>query len=458
MQSVRDVEKAKTAGDDEGVAMRDADEATRDARETGAAETSAVHERPRADDSGPYHAPKAGKKPSSRFVALARGVYVGFMLLQLVFIGVFLLVGPWWALRGGLPGAVLLLAGLGLFFDFRGLDVLLERAPAAVRRGCMRVAVASHLVAIGWALVLMLRPIDPAWTLLPDSENWSDPIVAFAGDDGFVVHTGGGRVWGRTVDGWRDLGEPPGGRSWEFLAGSDGALWSAPRGTPRLDRRDPATGQWRSLGRPDGELKSLAVGEGELLVTVGGALHRLDMAEGTWSKEQSLAGRVEQAALGGGTAVALGGSWWSRGGTGAWVESPRPEGLSWYYPAVGGGGWRYAWCSGMWSSDLRVAPPGQPFAPRTPPTPDLRVVVPHPESGARVVAGSWGQGVWASDDGGATWSALGLERVQVRSLAVDWRRSVVCAASSNTIWNRGVFCRDLPHGQPSGAATTTGSP
>ena len=166
-----------------------------------------------------------------------------------------------------------------------------------------------------------------------------------------------------------------------------------------------------------------------------------------------MTGRVESLALGGGTAVALGASWWSREGQGGeWVEDTPSDKDGYYYAAVGGRGWRYAWHSGMWSSDLHVAPPGRSFERRTPPAPDVRVIVAHPDDGARVVAGSWGQGVWGSDDGGATWTALGLERVQVRSLAVDWRRGVVCAASSNTIWDRGVFCRNVPHGQPSGAA------
>jgi len=381
----------------------------------------------------------------------ARAFYRGFMILQLAFIGVFVLVGPWWALRGGLTGAVLLLAALGLFFDTRALGELLAWAPAWLQRWAIRLAVASHVIAAGWALVWMWRPIDPAWTPLAGAEDWNDPIIVFSVVDGFVVHTGGGRTWAWSDDAWRDLGEPPGGRSWEFHAGRDGALWTAPRGTARLDRRDPSTGRWHTLGRPAGELSSLAVGADELLVAVSGALHRFDMAQRTWSKEQGPTGRVESLAFGGATAVALGWSWWSREGLGEWVDVTPPDRDGYYYAAVGGRGWRYAWHSGIWSSDLHVAPPGRSFERRTPPAPDVRVIVADPDDGTRVVAGSWGQGVWGSDDGGATWMPLGLDRVQVRSLAVDWHRGVVCAASSNTIWDRGVFCRNVPHGQPSGA-------
>jgi hypothetical protein len=403
----------------------------------------------------------AGVRDGGRVYWLLRGLwrlFVGFLLLQLVVIGAFVLVGPWWALRGGLLAGALLIAGLGLLFDLRGLDLLLEWTPAPVQRACVRVAVASHLVAAGWAIASMLRPLDPAWVMLPGSDEWSDPLVVFAGDDGFVVQTGGGHMLAWTGAGWRSLGEPPGGRAWEFVAGPDGALWTAPRGVARLDRRDPGAGEWRSLGRPPGELTDLAIGDDELLVAVGGALHRLDMSQRSWSKVHEVTGRIGGVAVGGGAALAVGSRWWSRDAAGVWTDVT-PAGVTgrWTSPAVGGG-WRYAWHSGLWSSDLRAAPSGRSFEPRTPPAPDLRVLVVDPADGSRVLAGSWGQGVWGSTDGGESWSALGLERVQVRSLAVDWRRGVVCAASSNILWGRGVYCRDLPSGQSSVDTMATGTP
>lgn len=44
--------------------------------------------------------------------------------------------------------------------------------------------------------------------------------------------------------------------------------------------------------------------------------------------------------------------------------------------------------------------------------------------------------------------SLGLDPVQVRSVAVDGGRGWVCAASSNLLLHGGVFCRDVP-GHPS---------
>ncbi|MDC0718452.1 hypothetical protein [Nannocystis bainbridge] len=393
---------------------------------------------------------------------LVRAAVGGYRLgsyVMLAFIGAVLLIAPWWALSG-IPVMAVLFAALGVWFDVGALDDLFAWTPARLRWVIVRLAILSHLVAGVWGVVAWARPIDPSWTLLAGSEEWNSPRIVFSSVDGFVVQAGGGNVWAHGDDGWRDLGGPPGGDAWEFCAAPDGTLWTAPRGTARLDQRDPATGRWRSLGRPPGELRSLAVGASELFAVVDGALHRLDMAKGTWSEEQ-FEGRVHTVALGGGTAVALGTAWWSREGeAGEWLSEPAPEAIVYFYGAVAGG-WRYARHGNIWSTDLRVAPPGRLFEPRTPPVSDMRVMVPDPADGSRVIAGSWGEGIWASDDGGATWTALGLERVQAGGLAVDWRSGVVCVASHNTIWDRGVYCRRLPLGHPSAGSelmAPTGSP
>lgn len=384
------------------------------------------------------------------FVRGVRRVVVGYKLAQLVVVGVFLLAGPWWTLGAGLPGAAVLLAGLGLLFDWRALAVLLAWLPVWAQRVGVRLAVTSHLAAATWAAMLLIQPVDPAWTALVGTEDWSDPRLAFAGDGALVVLAGSGRVHRWTGAGWQDLGACPGGFAWEFHGGPDGALWSAPRDQPQIARRDPETESWQRIDRPPGDLGKMSVGSGELLVQIGGLLHRYDMFLKTWSKVQVVVGAVYGVALGGGSAVALGSRWWSRE-AGQWIDVTPPGELGRAQGAVGGGGWRYAASGGLWSGDLRVARPGQKFQPAPAPATDVRVLAADPVDGRRVVAGSWGQGVWFSEDGGQNWAELGLQRVQVRSLVVDWSRHVVCAGSSNLIWNRGVLCRDLPHGQPSGA-------
>lgn len=381
-------------------------------------------------------------------------VVAGVTIVQLVFIGVFLLVGPWWTLVTGLPGAAMLLAALGLLFDWHALEVLLAWLPAWARRFGVRLSALAHLTVLLGGVWLVTRPIDPAWELQPGTDGVSDPILALRPDGALLVHGGGGSVRRQGDDGWwYDLGAP-GFFGWEFHATPDGALYVAPRDMQRIDRYDPKEESWRAIGRPQGELRSLAVGTGELLAAIGDRLHRLDMSERTWSQVQAVSGPIYTVALApeGDGALALGGRWWSREG-GAWVDvTPPDEDLGFPNAAsIGGGGWRYVVLGGFMGGDVYAAGPGEGFRRLGPPAGDVRVMVPDPGRGERVLAGSWGQGVWVSLDGGGSWAPLGLERVQVRSLVVDWRRGQVCAASSNLMWDKGVFCRENFGGQASGA-------
>ena len=387
----------------------------------------------------------ASSSAGMRAESFIRGIHrfvVGVMLVKLAVLGVFVLVGPWMALRSGLPGAAVLIAGIGLLFDWRALDVLLERLSARAQRAVVRTSVAVHLAALAIGGVLVVWPLDPAWTLLSGSEPASDPRLVFGADGALVMHTGAGQLLLRRETDWWDLLGPR-EFAWEFRVGPDGSLWTAPRGVQRIDRYDPRTDSWRAIGRPEGELDSLAVGTGELLAAIGGRLHRADMVLGTWSEVQEVGRRVRGVALapGGDLALVCAERWWEREG-GEWVDvTPDEPDLGFPDPFVGGGGWRYVLDGGVWSGSLWAAPPGDGFRRVTLPVPDVRVLAADPKDGRRVVAGSWGQGVWFSEDAGETWSSGGLERVQVRSLAVNWARGEVCAASSNLIFSRGVFCR-----------------
>lgn len=372
-----------------------------------------------------------------RFVA-------GFTLLQVAIIVVFVTFGPWWALHGGLAGAAALTASLGLLCDWRALDVLLQWLPRRAQRAVVRASAAAHFAALAAAGWLLVQPTDPAWRLLEGTDTWSDPILASAGDGSLVVLAGAsGAALQREGEGWRDLGGP-GLFAWEFRAGPGGSLWSAPREVDRIDVYEPGRG-WRAFGRGGRSLEGLAVGTGELLAVIDGALVRHDMTRGTWSKVAEVGPHVRGVALApdGDLALALarGGFWERRGGAWARASGSDPE-VGFGDAYVGGGGWRYVIVGGaLLTSTLYAAPPGEGFARVEAPGGELRILVAHPEDGRRIVVGSWGQGVWASQDGGRTWSDLGLHQVQVRALAVDWGRGTVCAGSSNLIFRRGVFCR-----------------
>lgn len=374
-------------------------------------------------------------------------VFAGFMLLPVAVIGAFVTVGPWWALRGGLAGAAALIGALGLLFDWRALDVLLEWMGPRPRRVAIQVSVAGHLAALTAAGFLLMRPVDPSWRLLEGTGSWSDPRLVLGADGVLVALTGQPRGARRLGDaGWVELGGPD-DFAWEFHAGDDGALWSAPRSVARIDVLGLGGSEWRSIARGGQELESLAVGSGEVLAAVDGSAFHYDVARARWSRIE-VEGRIHSVAVAAdGVALALGSRWWERAG-GGWREVEAPEGGGFAEAFVGGGGWRYALIGGVWQGSLYVARPGEVFSRAEVPVADPRVLAAHPREGARVVMSSWGQGVWVTDDGAGAWRSLGLDQIQVRSVAADWARGSVCAASSNLLLHGGVFCRDMP-GHPS---------
>ena len=113
--------------------------------------------------------------------------------------------------------------------------------------------------------------------------------------------------------------------------------------------------------------------------------------------------------------------------------------------ALGGQGWSYVYEGGMFSGSLVAAGPGSTdFRPRPLPAIGACVLLADPEDGRRLWLGSWGQGVFHSGDSGLHWEDLGLQSVEVRSLAIDARHRRLFAASSNLMLRRGIYVRTLP--------------
>src|SRR5690606_28788425 len=105
--------------------------------------------------------------------------------------------------------ATVLLAALGLLFDWRALASLLAWLPPWARRVGVRLAIAMHLSAATWAALLLVQPPDPAWTMLTGTEDWSDPRLVFDRDGALVVLSSSGRVRRWAGDSWHDLGPCP---------------------------------------------------------------------------------------------------------------------------------------------------------------------------------------------------------------------------------------------------------
>jgi hypothetical protein len=379
-------------------------------------------------------------------LALVHRLGVAWLLVQLAVWAAFLLVFPAMCLLRGLTGAALLLAALGLFLDLKAVDLLLgwARGWAPTLRLLMIGYHASLAVA---AVATLMRPIDPRWTRVPGTADNNDTTVAVL-RDGLAIGSGGGTFL--TFHDDRDGSVRPldyvGGPSWILQPGPEDSLWVAPTNDPKLHVRD-ARGAWSQIPRPAGYPRALAPGRADVWL-VADALHRLDRASGRWE----LVGACERP-----TGVALapderevlvvGRRWCARVDDGPWIDvSPADIEELGRFPeaAIGGGGWRHVFTSGFLASTLHVRGPDDAgFTPREPPVRDIRVLIADPVDGRRVWLATWGEGVHFTADAGATWRSLGLRRVQVRGLAVDFTRGRVVAASSNTIFDRGAYVRTM---------------
>lgn len=379
-------------------------------------------------------------------VALHR-LMAGWLLFKLAAWALFLLVFPAMCLARGLDGFALLLGLLGLFLDLKAVDLLLgwARGWAPALRRLMLLYHGGIALA---GLVLLASPIDQQWTLVAGTEDRGDLTVTWL-PDGLVVGSGGGSSLLHHTDAGeiRSL-DYRGGPSWILQTAADDTLWVAPPDHPRIYTRDHDT--WTELPRPAGYVRALAPGRTHVWL-VTNDLHVLDRRThrwavpdvGEWSTGVALAPDEREV-------LVVGRRWFTSPDGQQWTDITPPDidDLG-RFPeaAIGGGGWRYVFTSGLWSSTLHVrGPDDEIFSPRTPPASDLRVIVADPHDGRRVWFGTWGEGVHQSSDGGRTWQDLGLHRIQVRGLAIDFNNSPprVAAGGSNLMFDRGAFVRPLP--------------
>ncbi|TKC98229.1 hypothetical protein [Polyangium fumosum] len=72
-----------------------------------------------------------------------------------------------------------------------------------------------------------------------------------------------------------------------------------------------------------------------------------------------------------------------------------------------------------------------------------RVLAVDPHDGRRVWLGTWGEGIWRSEDAGRTFQNLALEGLEVQSLVVDFAKKEAGAeawvAATNLAIPSGVF-------------------
>lgn len=379
-------------------------------------------------------------------VALHR-LMVVWLIVKLGVWAAFLLVFPAMCLLRGLDGAAVLLGALGLLLDIKALDLLLTWARGWAP-ALQKLAIAYHALITLAGLVILFMPIDPRWTLLPDTDDLSDITVVWF-RDGLMVGSGGGSNLTLINNASEQLPYAnPGGPSWILQTAPDGALWTAPRLSDTLQRLD--TDGWTQIPRPTGYVRALAIGEDELWL-VTNTLHMLDLRQMRWAMPTvvDLATGVSLAPDTGDVLVTGRSSWHIRSAVDhTWTDVTPHDiadlGVRHPEAASGGAGWHYVITRGIFSSTMHVRSPEDPvFAPRTPPAGDLRTLVADPRDGRHAFVCTWGEGIHETHDGGHTWTDLGLHRVQVETIAVDWQLSRIAAGNRNTIFDKGVYIREV---------------
>lgn len=88
---------------------------------------------------------------------------------------------------------------------------------------------------------------------------------------------------------------------------------------------------------------------------------------------------------------------------------------------------------GTFSGALSVAAPGGGFQSRSVPAPRVEAIAVSPSDGREAWIGVWGAGVFRSRDGGASWTAMGLEGFEVSALVVDFERGRAYAGTGSGV-------------------------
>jgi hypothetical protein len=377
--------------------------------------------------------------------ALGRLLRAGYwlkVLAWLVFLPGFSALCLW----NGLPGPALLLALMGLGLGLRLCFIL----PGWRRRAPLLVLAGLQVALLVGALWLLGRPVPGGWQRLPGTSDWSDPTLLLTGDGVLVVITSSPKSSFWSDDGGRTFRSHGLPGQFGFVLADDawrGWVWVGTSQGEHLNMYHRGKAHWRQLARPAGHVWALAFSEDRVFMALGvGGLRVTDDSQRGWRNVPG----IDHC-----TGVAVAPPRGRRGLAGGrpGVSDPpgrpgggAPQAPSFAHPGVtlGGGGWSYLYEGGMLGSKLAVAAPGGRFEPRPVPARDVRVIVADPEDGRRVWLGSWGQGVYQSLDGGQSWQDLGLQSIEVRSLALDARHGRLFAGSANLLLRRGVYVRTLP--------------
>ncbi|MDI1445603.1 hypothetical protein [Polyangium sp. 6x1] len=366
-------------------------------------------------------------------------------LVKIAVWSIFLLVFPPLAFANGMYAATILLSVLGLLLDLAALRELLPAStPPNVRRGVVASFALLHVSLLVLSVVRLVSPRYGAWQRIAGTDEWNNPALvrpehgpvlgvgrgdvhslgkegAFVPVSGIqgpvhVIGAGAHRAWFVDVEG-------------QFAWGYDGtSLEKIPLG-------------WSPSARGlDGAALDDAffVVHSKALVRVELGGHQSKVIDGV---------SITGVATDGMRVVAVGAHVFVSEDGGRRFQDRGPLGLP--APSVyAGGGSYYVVQGGFMSSRLFVSEAGRRMEERKVPIRDIRVLAVDPHDGRRVWIGTWGEGIFRSEDAGRTVQSLELEGLEVQSLVVDFAKKdgggEAWVAATNLATPSGVFHYKTP--------------
>ena len=376
------------------------------------------------------------------------------LIAWIIFLTIF---GPFFIFTGLYIGS-LFLSLLGLFLTYFIFWRSFLNFDSNIQQSIAKFFFIEHvLVALVSLYMIFLVPIDGNWTRMDRTENWYGPVVINYGPDHFAVSCSNDNwenvyVTKNSGINWIDIKYPEGYSTEMGYNRKSNDLWIGPRDYTVIYKYNtkkliPKKNNWKSSIRPPGKLQSLIVTEENSYLLTEGKLFIYNEIHDSWNRFTYTSDSIRDIAVSrdidNPMILIISKDWLQSTDGGKKWKDVKPKGIALAeYRTEIGGRWRYVYENGMFSSKLYVGEPGKDFIKRDVPVSDINTLVVNPENGKEVWIGSNGQGIYWSIDGGKKWIYQGLRGIGVRSMAVDFKKGRVIAASSNDIFKKGLYTKE----------------
>ena len=336
---------------------------------------------------------------------------------------------------------------MGLAFIFSVFGIFCSRTPAFLpgpeqyRYNVARGLSLFYGAVLLASVLLSLWPLSGDWRRVSQSGDFTNVVLSNS-DPLAVLHGGSNKIQVHELrgDSWVDLSYP-GGHGWRMVS-AEGELWIVPNQEASIYVL--RNGSWIKFARPGGYCDSFEITDGTLWIVIESRLYQGSTAEVALSRVEDVPRARYVAARGDAVLVSDYRHWHQSEDSGQTWTNITPADVDYTAePYLSRDGLRYWLVSGVFSSELYASSAGHPPIKRTVPVRDARVLVINPDDGKERWLGSWEGGVFRSLDGGETWLEMGLQRVQVSSMAVDFQRRLVFAASANLLFDKYIFQRSF---------------